>query len=233
MERVIKKEKKFLQEAEYVFFTSDWALQDACKHYGLTGSNMVSIGQGPSTTVRPYHIQPEAVRKQFLMIATDFLGKGGREICRYFEKFNSLHPGYSLVIVGQRPPENLLNKPYIQYLGYINKSTAEGEQQLEQLYRESKAVLMMTRKDIAPLVIIEAGLQGCPSIANNMSAIGEMIVTGETGFLVNQENDMLQRMTDIAEMATEKTIEMRNKVQHLMNQQFNWNVVISKMLERI
>ncbi len=234
IDRIGQLEKQFLQKASYVFFTSDWALQDTCRNYGLTDNNMVRIGQGSSTSIRPVNIQVAAIRKQFLMIATDFLGKGGAVICRCFEKLIIQYPGYILVIVGQQPPEHLMKKPYVRYLGYINKSTAEGEQQLEELYQQSKALLMMTRRDIAPLVIIEAALQGCPSIVNNLCAIGEMIVNEETGFLIeNGEAEMLQRMVDVAGMDAEKELQIRGKAYDFISRNFNWEKVIAPMLDRI
>jgi glycosyltransferase involved in cell wall biosynthesis len=231
--RIRNKERTFFKNAHCIFFTSTWALQETCKHYELSGENFKVIGQGPSTEVRPPK-NDLPVKDQFLFIATDFLGKGGAEVCNSFEKFLTIYPDYELVIVGQQPPKDFLLGKNIQFLGYINKSTPEGMEQLENLYRQSKALLMMTRKDIAPLVIIEAGLYGCPCIGNNASAIGEMIKDKQTGVLINSnEQELLQAMLLIAGMKEPEMQQMRKQVREFMLSDFSWKEIIRKMTESI
>lgn len=233
IDRIKNKERIFFKNAHRIFFTSHWALQETCKHYDLKGENFEVIGQGPSMVIKEQE-KNIPVKNQFLFIATDFLGKGGAEICNSFQQFLETYQDYELVIVGQRPPENFLQGKNIRFLGYINKSTQEGQEQLENLYRQSKALLMMTRKDIAPLVLIEAGLYGCPTIGNNASAIGEMIRNKETGFLVNNnEYELMKAMHEMAKMNEHEIMQMRKKVKEFMLTDFSWNEIIRKMSEAI
>jgi glycosyltransferase involved in cell wall biosynthesis len=233
IKRIKNKEYLFFKNAHRIFFTSQWALQETCKYYGLKGENFEVIGQGPSTIIKQQERSVE-LKNQFLFIATDFLGKGGAQICNAFQQLLATYSDYELVIVGQTPPENFLSGKNIRFIGYINKSTAEGREQLETLYRQSKALLMMTKKDIAPLVIIEAGLYGCPSIANNVSAIGEMIKDRETGMLINNdEKELLKSMLVMAAMSEYEIIDMRKKVREFMLTDFSWDEIIRKMSEAI
>jgi glycosyltransferase involved in cell wall biosynthesis len=231
--RIKNKERQFFKNAHAIFFTSQWALQETCSHYDLKGENFKVIGQGPSTEIKMQE-KDLPVKKQFLFIATDFLGKGGAEVCNSFEKFLASYPDYELVIVGQQPPKDFQLGKNIRFLGYINKSTPEGAAQLENLYRQSTALLMMTRKDIAPLVIIESGLYGCPCIGNNASAIGEMIKDKQTGLLINNnENELLQAMLEMAAMKDADMQRMRKQVRTLMLTDFSWDGIIKKMTESI
>lgn len=232
LERVIDKEKAFFVHAHRIFFTSDWALKETCRQYGLDGINFKVIGQGPSITIMTEQEINIPVRNQFLFIGTDFLGKGGAEICNSFQQFLQTYPDYELVIVGQRPPEHFLQGKNIRFLGFINKSVPEGEKELENLYLESKALLLVTKKDIAPLVVIESGMHGCPSIANNVSAISEMIRDKETGLLIgNNEEEMLKGMLAIAGMNQSDIMLMRNRVKCFMTENFSWKEIIRKMIQ--
>jgi len=233
IDRIKDRERHFFKNAHRIFFTSQWALRETCTHYELKGENFEVIGQGPSTVIKK---QEKAIplKNQFLFIATDFLGKGGAQICNAFQQLLVTYSDYELVIVGQTPPENFLSGKNIRFLGYINKSTPEGQDQLETLYRQSKALLMMTKKDIAPLVIIEAGLYGCPSIANNVSAIGEMIKDKETGLLINSnESELFKAMLEMAAMNANDITKMREKVKEFMLTDFSWDEIIRKMSEPI
>ena len=226
VKRIRDAEKQFLSKATYVYFTSQWALKETCRHYNLSGDNMVVMGQGPSMQLDDvtYHTRP--LKKQFLFIATNFLGKGGAEICRCFDIFCKKFKGYELLIAGEQPPNIFLQNPAIRYLGYINKSSLAGRQLLVDLYEETLALLMMTSKDIAPLVIIEAGWQGCPAVSNNVSAIGEMIIDGETGFLVgNREQELLDRMQWFAVADQRLLAEMRAAVKQFVMNTYSWDKV--------
>ena len=231
IERVRRKEKAFFENAHRIFFTSDWALRETRKHYGIDGANFKRIGQGPSTNVKVNTAINVPLKNQFLFIATDFMGKGGAKVCNAFQQFLKEFPDYELVIIGQRPPEIFLQGRKINFVGFINKSTAEGEAQFEKLYRETKALLMMTRKDIAPLVILEAGMFGCPCIANDVSAIGEMVRDKETGFLIGStEEDLLKAMTTMAGMNDSEIIEMRKKATAFISNNFSWEEIIHTMI---
>lgn len=233
IERIRNKERQFFKNAHTIFFTSQWALQETCSHYDLKGENFKVIGQGPSTEILMQE-KDVPVKKQFLFIATDFLGKGGAEVCNSFKKFLASYPDYELVIVGQQPPKDFELGKNVRFLGYIKKSIPEGAEQLENLYRQSTALLMMTRKDIAPLVIIEAGLYGCPCIGNNASAIGEMIKDEQTGLLIqNSEAELLQAMLKMAAMKEPEMQLMRKQVKAFMQTDFSWDVIINKMTDSI
>lgn len=224
-------EKVFFENADQIFFTSDFALQETRRLYALSGENFTVIGQGPSTNLEVDLRTIDVPGNQFLFIGTDFLGKGGAEICNSFQRFSEIHPDYELVIVGQRPPEHFLKAKNVRFVGYINKSTTAGEKQLQDLYLQSKALLIVTRKDIAPLVVIEAGMLGCPAIANDFSALNEMVKHGKTGFLVNgTDQQIFEAMVKFATMPDNELLRMRSETKKFMEENFSWEQIIRKMI---
>jgi len=232
--RIVKKERDFLKGAHRVFFTSSWALRETGSLYGLDGANFVDIGEGPLLDMGPASAEVLPVKKQFLFVGIDFLGKGGAEICRAFGNFLAVHPDYTLVIAGQRPPEIYLRETKVRYVGFINKSTPEGACRLRDLYLESTALLLITRKDIAPVVIAEAGILGCPSIASAISAIPEMVKDKVTGFIIgSNEKELLQAMLHLAEMGEEDRIRMRKNAKDFIRENFSWEKTGEKMFASI
>jgi len=232
--RIIKAEEKFFANAEQVFFTSGWAIEETKKHYQLTGDNFLNIRQGPSMEISPQAFTDESPLNQFVFIGTDFLGKGGDLICNAFRKFTTEHQDYKLLIIGQRPPEEFLSIPNVIFLGYVNKSSAEGRQQLEQIYQQSKALFLLTRKDISPLVLIEAGLHGCPSIANSQGAIPEMIMENISGFKINSnEEECLHAMIKIAGMEDQELKTLRRNTKNYYQDNYDWSGIMKLMMQKI
>lgn len=223
--RIADKERLFLKNAHSVLFTSNWALRETCRHYDLPGDNFVNIGEGPlfhSENVPP----SKPVKNQFFFIATDFAGKGGAEICRSFRKFGEQFPDYQLILAGQQPPEEFLTQKNVRYVGFINKSIPEGDAQLKELYMQSRALLLLTRRDIAPVVVIEAGCFGCPTIATGIASLPEMIKDKVTGFLIEPNEDgVLNAMLDIARMDERQLVKMQADTRAFINESFSWDEV--------
>jgi len=232
--RIIKAEEKFFANAEQVFLTSEWAISETKKHYHLSGDNFLNIRQGPSMEISVNAFSGNAPLNQFVFIGTDFLGKGGAEICNAFKRFTRDHSDYKLIVIGQRPPEEFLAIPNIEFLGYVNKSTPEGRLQFEQIYQQSKALLLLTKKDISPLVLIEAGLHGCPSIANGQGAIPEMIVENLTGFLINtSEDECLSAMKLIAGMDEGMLLKLRRETRDHYQANYDWSNIMKVITKRM
>lgn len=73
------------------------------------------------------------------------------------------------------------NKKYIRFFKGLPN------QHVRELMHESDLLLFPSYDESLGYVIIEAGLEGTPSVANNIFAIPELIQSRETGFLINQQ----------------------------------------------
>lgn len=233
IKKIVDLERNFLQAAHSVFFTSYWALNQTAQDYQMSGENFVYMGQGPSDdfTLNTHDLNQ---KKQFLFIASDFIGKGGKIVYEGFRQFLKIYPGYKLVLVGQSPPETIVKDPNVEYLGYINKSTMEGRSKLARLYGGSEANILLTRKDISPLVIIESGYAGCPTISNPLSAIPELIEHEKTGWLIKPVPEILaQTLVKIAGMERSSLSVLREAVKLKMQKQYNWQHIIDSLMKAI
>ncbi len=231
--RIEKHEQEFLLNAKSVFFTSKYALNETLVKYSLQKEKLFIISQGPSIDLNK--VEYSKKHKQFLFIATDFIGKGGGIIYTAFCKFCEYNSDFLLLIVGEKPSVEILRNPKVKYLGYIDKSNKNGKDLLKNLYAQSYCLLMLSNRDIAPLVIVEAGYSFCPTIALSSTAIPEMINHEITGYLVHQKNELLllDYMLIISKLSLKDYKEICLNVQLKMVSEYNWEISKAQLISSL
>ena len=190
--RIERAEAAWLKSARQVLFTSKWAAGRAVSRYGLDASCVASVGIFGE--IEPPDRDAYAGGCAFAFISTDFAAKGGPVVLAAFHRLRQTHPEASLTIVGA-PPGGLAGEPGVTYAGYLRKEVAEEHRRFREILGAAVAVVHPTRGDIAPLLLVEAALFGCPVIASRAFAIPELVEHGETGWL-------LDRPIDADELAT-------------------------------
>ncbi|MEC6824960.1 glycosyltransferase [Photobacterium piscicola] len=108
-----------------------------------------------------------------------------------------------LIVAGGRRfanPETWFNwHPIIKPVGYIN-----GADKFD-LISKAKALLVPIRwEEPFGLTIVESMLSGTPVIAFNRGAMAELIIDGETGFLCDNENEMIEAIKKIDQISPKK-----------------------------
>ncbi len=89
------------------------------------------------------------------------------------------------VLAQEQPPQ----RPNITYTGWLRS------EEIQPLMRQADVLVMPSRWEAFGLVAAEAMSQGLPVIASNICAFPELIIHGETGFLV--ETDDAAAIADI------------------------------------
>lgn len=200
LKRVEETESEWLGRAERIIFRSDWARKLASEEYGLSeGKVGVSRNFG---MVMPPGEDRYAGGRVFVMITTNFQQKGGDVVLRAFEQSSAAENGWELVIVGADPGPAAKQQRGVSYLGWLDKNIAHDRGVLEEVLGKARALVHPTKADTNPMVILEAGYFGCPSISSRRFAIPELIVDGETGLLLDDSESpealaaALRRMMD-------------------------------------
>lgn len=138
----------------------------------------------------------------FLSIARHTDVKGVDILLKAFAKVLSKHPNVRLVQIGDGVLTDSLKK-LASELGIDDKVSFLGSQTTENIlpYLQSCTALILTSRksntgaeEAFGLVLVEAAACGVPSIGTRVGGISEAVIDGETGFLVDSEND-----SDIAE----------------------------------
>lgn len=100
----------------------------------------------------------------------------------------------------------------VEFKGYLKRG------QLNDVYRESHVLLLPSRTEGFPKVVAEAASFGCIPVVTNVSSIGQYVINGENGFLLedNQERTIsrvLEKLLseDDLKAISEKALEMSER----------------------
>jgi len=121
-----------------------------------------------------------------------FAGRLGKEknlrfLLRSFERLLLIHPSARLVIAGDGPERKPLERyaaslgiaPYVVFTGFLQRT------QLFDLYKQALFVFA-SKTETQGLVLMEALMAGAAVVAVGFMGPVDMIVSGETGILVNE-----------------------------------------------
>lgn len=183
LQRIKESEAAWLRNAERVIFRSEWAASEAIRDYQLNPDRVGVVGN--YGFMKPPSRDLYETGQDFLIITTNFLQKGGPVAVEAFRQVHINHPGTRLVIVGDHPGEKVLREPGIVYLGWIDKTNSDQTALLQTAFSSARCLVHPTTADTNPMVLIEAGYFGCPSISSNRFAIPELVKHGVSGMLLD------------------------------------------------
>jgi glycosyltransferase involved in cell wall biosynthesis len=233
IERICRTEAEWLKRATHVFFQSQWALDETVSAYNLPTANLSVVGVGGNIPIPVTDSYTGGMI--FLFIALDFERKGGRICCEAFRQVKHEYPGAELVLLGERPPNDMLAIPGVTYGGYLRKTVPSELERFQSLLSSALALIHPTTMDTMGMVLIEAGYHGCPSIAPRSFGIPELIKDGITGFLVEPPltpdvfaERMLTLLSD-----SHRYGEMRRAAKEVTSDAFSWESVIGRITRNI
>lgn len=124
-------------------------------------------------------------------IILTFVGRFDREkgidiLLKAFTILQSMNNDLKLFLVGNGKEETFVTQ-------YINKNNLKAKiinasLSVFEIYKISDIIILPSRVDPFPLVMLEAGLMKKPFIGSNVDGIGEFITHGVDGILVEREN---------------------------------------------
>ena len=210
--RIEATEANWLSRARRVAFTSRWAADNAIRDYRLEPSRVDVVGIFGE--VEPPALDLYKGAHCFAFVSTNFLAKGGAVVLDAFSRVRVRHSEASLVIVGDCP-RDLASQPGVTATGFLRKEDPAQSRRFHAILAQARAVVHATRSDIAPLLLVEAALFGCPAISSRKFAIPEIVDDGRTGVLLNDP-------TDASEVAKAMTRILEDPSYPLMRQRA-WN----------
>jgi glycosyltransferase involved in cell wall biosynthesis len=229
LKRIFDAEARWLSRSAGVFFGTRWALDQAVKDYSISAQNLKAAGAAGRMTIPARDEYKDGL--DFLFIALDFEGKGGRICAAAFQKLYQQFPEAQLTIVGARPPADVERLPGVSYAGMLRKSVPKEMSRLTELYATAFALVHPTSSDIQPLVICEAGYFGCPAITAKSFGIPELVNDGVTGMLLDvplTAEVLAQRMLELCEDSVRYQA-MRKAVRAHTTTNLTWDRVGAKI----
>jgi glycosyltransferase involved in cell wall biosynthesis len=229
MEEISNRERDWMRGADALFFGSAWVRDIAVKEYGLdvkkthvswVGGN---VPLPPDDTFRGGHT--------FLFIALNFEKKGGRIAADALERVRESVPEANLLVLGERPPEDVMARPGIRYGGMLSKTIPQELADFVEHLSNARALIHPTSMDTMGAVLIEAGYYGCPSIATRRFGIPELIKERETGYLLDvpiSVDEVVSHMFALCSEGPEYS-EMRREVRKDMIKRLTWDAFGERM----
>ena len=182
-----KKAKKILPVSEH--------LMAAMKGHGLKGNYEVVPNVVNTQVFHPKNEKPE-IKQLIHVSALDDHQKNISGLLRAFQKVRKKHPSLELLIVGGGPDEaalkRLSNELGLTFRG-VNFTGKLIGIELAKAYQNSSALILNSRFENQPVVMLEALCCGIPVIAPKIGGIPE-VISEDNGVLfdANKEESLLQ-----------------------------------------
>jgi glycosyltransferase involved in cell wall biosynthesis len=215
--------KQVFENAAKIVTRSQWARKSVIKDYNIHPEKVKVIYPGVDITklTPPINKNPQ---KPFniLFVGNDFDRKGGNDLLNVFLKL--FYKEAELHLVTHAPIKGDYPNVYIH-----NNIKAYTPQWLD-LYHQADVFVMPTHFEGFGWVFIEAMAAGLPVIATNINAIPEIVVHGETGFLIEKgdRNDLACKLRVLMEnpaLAKEMGMKGREIVEKKFNAQIHCQIL--------
>ncbi|GGZ12845.1 mannosyltransferase [Echinicola pacifica] len=149
--------------------------------------------------------------------------KGIDHFLEVFKTFNRNYPSMDLVIIGKGPMEHQV-KNEIKRLNLKERvRILDPLSNIFPVISSAKALVVPSLIEGLPAVILESMFCKVPVIAYDVGGISEVLISGETGFLVPAGNEkaMLQHMVEVMEMPTDKLEIIIRNAQEMISKDFS------------
>ncbi|HAZ47142.1 MAG TPA: group 1 glycosyl transferase [Cyanobacteria bacterium UBA11369] len=203
-------EKAALNRCKLIVYWSDWAAQTAIKNYGIDPSKVKVVPAGANIECNR---NLEDIRNivdartsnicKLLFFGFDWIRKGGNVAIEVAKELNKMGLDTELTVVGSPPPTTDEPLPsFVKFLGFISKSTPEGEQKINQLLAQSHFLILPSQAECYGIVFCEANSFGVPCLATKVGGIPTIIKDNLNGKTFSLEANVSEYCKYIASLMT-------------------------------
>lgn len=223
----------FLQRCSMIISISDHTKRMAAKwHRGFKYASVCHLGIDVYLSKTSFDgIKPSWVDRSSKILCVGRMSakedyKGHRELIQAMTMLRTRLPDSILIFVGMGSGVLSLKKMIIDlgledgvhFAGFVE------DEQLPAYYNACDVFAMPSRGEGFGLVYLEAMAHGKPCVGSTIDAAGEIIVDGETGFLVNPDNiaelaDCLFRLLSDSELRVKMGEKGRERYQNIFTEQ--------------
>jgi glycosyltransferase involved in cell wall biosynthesis len=178
---VIRREQR-VYDASHRLWTMSRALGESyVRDFAQPPEKVLSVYAGANNVPEPpSYVAPR--EPLILFIGKDHERKGSRQLLDAFEAVRAHIPAAELHIVGAVPPGS--DRPGVTAHGFVSRHTPDGARALDTLFRRAAVFCLPSHYEPFGVAFVEAMLAGLPCIGTTKWAMPEIIVDGQTGWLV-------------------------------------------------
>ena len=183
--RVDQREAALYRRAAGIFTLSERARRSFLDDFGVPAERVHAVHAGPNFPVQAIprdRPAPDPKRPPtILFVGRDFARKGGESLLEAFRIVRRTLADARLLVIG---PDHLPPAEGVHCIGFLDKDVAADRARLVEAYQDADVFCLPTRFEPLGIVFIEAMHFGLPCVGTAVWAVPEMVVDGETGFLV-------------------------------------------------
>ena len=183
------RERSVYLETDRIFTMSHRLRRSFIEDFQIPENQLQTVHPGPNF---PIDREPEVPEKSgtgepvVLFIGRDFERKGGTLLLEAFSQVRSILPEAQLLVVGPAElplPVEDPRRQGVRLLGFLDKSTEEGQEKIFRAYAQARVFCLPTRFEPFGVVFLEAMHYELPCIGPDAWAVPEIIQDGTTGLL--------------------------------------------------
>lgn len=180
-------QRSMLERVDQVLLSSDWAVAEAERTYGLPPHKLRMVPFGANLDADPgAQPLPDNGPLTLLFMGYDWERKGGPLALEIWRELRRRTGDAVLHVVGV-DPDLIRPEDGLVCHGFVDKSDPAQSQRLVDLYRASSFFVMPTRQEAYGIVFCEAAAFGRPVIATATGGVPTVVLDGETGVLLPPE----------------------------------------------
>lgn len=223
-------EKKTMQNASAVIFSSDWAKEGAIKDYKIDENKIFVVPFGANIDISEIEDKGKIVEDStihILFIGVDWTRKGGDTAVKTVYLLNKMQNKYKFVldVIGGKP-DYPVDEKVIFLHGFLNKNNKKQLDYFYEIINIAYLNILPTRAECSGIALIEASAYGIPSLTYNVGGTLTNVRDGVTGYCFNlscDENDFAKKILNLVnDKALYKKFAENGK--KLVHDELNWNV---------
>jgi glycosyltransferase involved in cell wall biosynthesis len=203
----LKNEREAVKRAALVIYSSEWARREAIQQYSLDPDKVKVVAFGANAEAEP---DRQAILKfieqrptdtcRLLFVGMDWVRKGGAVALRTAEILHQRGIKVELTLVGSQPSDGAPLPEYVKPMGLITRRTQEGAAKLDELFARSHFLILASKADASPHVLVEANSYGVPCASSDVGGIPSIIHDSRNGRVFPAGSDPVKYADWIAEV---------------------------------
>lgn len=227
---VIERERQVYDGASGIFTISDRLRRSFIEDFGMAPDRVHAVRAGPNFDPAEVPGDRAPVREpNILFVGTQFQRKGGDVLLEAFRIVRRSLSAARLTIIG--PRDLTVADEGVENVGHLRQDDPAARRRLLDAYASAAVYCLPTRYEPFGISYLEAMYFGVPCIGTDTGAVPEMIIEGETGYLVPVDDvaalaDRLLKVLTNSEMAARMGDAGRRRAREV----FTWPAAIDRML---
>lgn len=181
LDRVVAYESALYRKLRAIFPMSRYLADSFVRDFGVDAAKVHVVGAGVNLPRLGDCAARDYARPRVLFVGKDFARKGGATLLAAWRQVRARHPEAELQIIG---PTLAIAEPGVSVLPPVDKLVEADLDRLLAAYADASVFVMPSLYEPFGIVFCEAMAHRLPCVGTQVCAMPEIVVDGETGFLV-------------------------------------------------